>query len=387
MNLSEEQVFFYRSQNHGNRFVLSLAIRFSTQDDEHQLALFYPYSYSTLCAFLDRWQVELKRLAIRRSKAYLEATRRAAAIDKTRGNSSKSPQPGRRDRRDHDQLRTRSSLETRSRLSASTNIGALKSMPYFTIEKVAESSLFKSIHCVSVTATIDDEILSPSEAHRTVVIITCRMGGNLDSVASFVCHGLMDYLLSDSLIASSARDCVDFRIFPMLDPDSVCCGNSCTDLLGRQLANQKDSAALIKANPLVYSNYFLVQQKITSILDEVADKQGRAIVMELKVNLNLMGSRILGLRYADTLRMERHLSVPKTMSKFVEDFYLEMCRFSDSPKHSWLDKITSRWAYTPNVICDDYDEYRTKLMHSLTQIKRGPLPVRGEPFRCLQALF
>lgn len=353
MNLNEEQVFYYRSRHHGNRYVLSLVIRFSTQDDEHQLALFYPYSYYNLCDFLHRWLVELKRLKLKQAA---QKRHRAGILNPTRHVmiSSRSPEPPRRpanwrlfiDPRDDDELRTRSSLETSCDELPTANNTPLNHLNdvALKVDRINESFPFKPIHCVSINCNNNDsETLTRSS--RSTVVIICRMdGGNLDSVASFVCHGLMDYLLSDCLIARAARECIEFTIFPMIDPDSIFSGNSCTDLLGRQ-SHERNLTVLTGSSS--YSNLLEVQQKLSSVLD-AGKTTNRTIILQLHVNLDLMGSRILGSHFSSSLRMERHLSVPKAMSKFIDGFYLETCRFS-VPKNgcatdsSWLVQLTSEY--------------------------------------------
>lgn len=342
LNLDEEQVFYYRSKNHGNRFVLSLVIRFATQDDEHQLALFYPYTYSMLSDFLNRWIVESKRLEVRRAAvSEKRPTPRAKRM-------TISPEPQRSSNfhmatanRENDQPRTRSSLEVRTYGTIATDASNTRSTYKlnFKVDQIAESILRKSIQCISI------DKIEPSENLIPIVIILCRTnGGNLDSVASFVCQGLIDYLLSDSLVAGAARDSIDFRIFPMIRPDSICSGNSCTDLFGGQACD--DSAGLIEMGNLKSCSGNL--KALGRSLESILNMKRRTIIMELRVNLDLMGSRILGSHFSDPFRMEKHLSVPRSMSKFIGGFYLEACEFSvksDSRSSSWLTNhlVSSRY--------------------------------------------
>ena len=83
--LHPDQAFYYRSLDHSNRRILTIAFRFSgatsTSNNEHQFALHYPYTLTSLVHFIGRWSVELRReeLATKRASRRLRARSSSAA--------------------------------------------------------------------------------------------------------------------------------------------------------------------------------------------------------------------------------------------------------------------------------------------------------------------
>ena len=47
-------VYYYKSPDHSNNYVLSFAFAFDTDEERYQFALCYPYSYSRCQAYLDQ---------------------------------------------------------------------------------------------------------------------------------------------------------------------------------------------------------------------------------------------------------------------------------------------------------------------------------------------
>ncbi|KAK6484353.1 cytosolic carboxypeptidase 6-like [Huso huso] len=61
-------------------------------------------------------------------------------------------------------------------------------------------------------------------ADKKVVFLTARVHPG-ESPASFVCQGVIDFLVSQNPVARVLRDHVVFKIVPMLNPDGVYLGN------------------------------------------------------------------------------------------------------------------------------------------------------------------
>lgn len=296
-------MFYYKSSNHGDRYVLSLAFRFSNYDNEHQFALFYPYTYTNLVDFISRWTVELKRITINST---------IGQVNQTQQQIRKSPEL---------MFARRSPVSPSDRVSPSGFRRAMiKDQQYygedvdFEAKVLLKTVLYKSLYLLSIKGV-------HSGVSRPVSIILCRSCGNLDSAASFVCQGLVDYLLSEQPLTRVARQCMDVIVFPMMDPDSICAGNSRTDIMGQLKISQK----ILEMSKGIYANL----ATISEILERTCSRSGlRVVLIELSINLNLIGSRIIGTFYDDSLRMERHLSFPKLMARFADDFYMENCDFS-----------------------------------------------------------
>lgn len=282
--LDEDQIFYYKSASHNNRRVLSLAFRFSSSHpNEHQFALFYPYTFDTLQSFINRCQVEL----IRR-----QGGRHTRSISRT-------PSPS------HGTTR-------RDPKHSTIDVACLN------VQVLATSVLFKPIYMLQVAQNGPDMQTKPQ------VIILRPSSGNLESVSSFVCQGYLDFVLSDDPVARATRRQLDSIILPMLDPDSVCAGNSRTDIFGQSTISPK----LLETNPNVYATFGCARDKLAAIVD---NSLARIIIIELKVNCNLIGSRIVGCHFDDSARMERHIHLARLLSRFADGFYLEKCEFSTRP--------------------------------------------------------
>lgn len=323
LRLHEGQVFYYQSQNHGGRYVLSLAFRFLSYDDEHQFALFYPYVYTDLTSFISRWSVQLKRLSNKQQSS------NTTVVDRL---TRRSPELLiRRNLNTYDdhikrgaEPRTRSSLGfTRKLNSRAIDSSLLGKDVNFDVRVLGTSIMCKPIFLLSIKGL---EWSSNVDTTSFEVVIMARLTGNVEGAASLVCQGIIDYMLSDGIVARIARHHINFHILPMIDPDSVCAGNSRTDLMGQSKVTLK----MLKANKSIYHNL----SSIHHYLQEVCSRKKRVIIIELGVNLGLIGSRMIGVSYEDSLRMERHLSLPKLLSRFANDFYLENCEFLKIPQAS-----------------------------------------------------
>lgn len=206
-----------------------------------------------------------------------------------------------------------------------------------------------SISLTNLTSTVLSKSVIMTKIGSTFgrkpkVIISCRRAGNLDSAASFVCQGMIDYLVSDCNLAHETRKNLDFIAFPMVDPDSVWCGNYCTNIFGQNVG-----VSFPRPHAKLHENYHCVR----NIIEKTCNESDRVILLDLKVNINLIGSRILGTCHEDPIRMERHLAFPRSLERFAPDFYLENCRFVE-PELSSSTIIDSKiW---PHV-----DEYQLEM--------------------------
>ncbi|EFO61425.1 Nuclear ATP/GTP-binding protein [Giardia lamblia P15] len=82
-------------------------------------------------------------------------------------------------------------------------------------------------------------ITSPSTSmqdlkSRKIIIVSARIHPG-EAQSSYVCQGLVDYLLSDAPIARLLRKLYIFKVFPMINPDGVILGNYRCNLAGADL--------------------------------------------------------------------------------------------------------------------------------------------------------
>lgn len=313
LRLSEDQVFYHRSLDHGDRFVLSIAFRFSTYDNEHQFALFYPYAYTNLNSFIWRWKVEQERVKTRKSNSDTSASK----------NRGLTPELFDRSKRFHHDSHTRSKSSQGFRRSEESESNSKSGDDLnFKVKTLGTTILSKSIYLLTIKGTRD--------VSKPRVLVICRQSGNLDSAASLVCQGLIDYILSDNPLAKTARQHMDLIAFPMIDPDSVWAGNSDTDIMGQASVSSKT----LQKNGSLYANLVSIHETLKQAC--CSKYSNRVILLELRVNLNLIGSRVVGSYFKDSLRMERHIALPRLIARFANDFYLENCQFLKSTKLSSL---------------------------------------------------
>ena len=69
---------------------------------------------------------------------------------------------------------------------------------------------------------------------KKIVIIVSRVHPG-ETNASYLTHGLIQYIVSTDKIANYLRERLVFKIVPMINPDGVVMGNNRTSFLGRDL--------------------------------------------------------------------------------------------------------------------------------------------------------
>nr|CAD7194974.1 unnamed protein product [Timema douglasi] len=151
--MPNKYVYYYRSPQHQNHYVLSFAFAFDREEDVYQFAFSYPYSYSKCQVHLD-------------------------LLEK-------------------------------------------KQFPHFHRELLATTVQQRRLDLVTITHP-NNMPLGSKKQHVVVILSRIHPG---ESPASYVCQGLIDFLVSSHPIAQVLRDHVVFKIIPMMNPDGVYLGN------------------------------------------------------------------------------------------------------------------------------------------------------------------
>ena len=92
-------------------------------------------------------------------------------------------------------------------------------LDYFRREQLCMSVQQRNVDLLTITAPKN---LNP-DVKRHVVFLTARIHPG-ETPASYVCHGLIDFLISDHQIAKLIRQYIVFMVVPMLNPDGVVLG-------------------------------------------------------------------------------------------------------------------------------------------------------------------
>ncbi|CDQ62189.1 unnamed protein product [Oncorhynchus mykiss] len=113
---------------------------------------------------------------------------------------------------------------------------------------LAHGTMWALLHCCASRAMsrrveakvefITDGISHPTQQNpekvKKLVVLTARVHPG-ESPASFICQGVIDFLVSQHPVAQTLRDHVIFKIVPMLNPDGVYLGNYRCSLMGFDL--------------------------------------------------------------------------------------------------------------------------------------------------------
>ncbi len=90
-----------------------------------------------------------------------------------------------------------------------------------------------------------------------MVVLLCRQHAG-ESPSSFVCQGLIDFLVSNHEVARELRERVVFKVLPMMNPDGVFLGNTRGNLLGQDL-NRNGTEPDPHAHPTVCAAKKLIE--------------------------------------------------------------------------------------------------------------------------------
>ncbi|CAH0726019.1 unnamed protein product, partial [Brenthis ino] len=252
-------LFYHRSLVHRGRKILSLAFGFDKEEDVYQIAAAAPYSYSRLQKYLAAWEKRALSFATRESIAQSTQKRRIDLI--TIGNP------------------------------------ILK-------EEIKEEH--------NVKGKIDKK--------KRVVLILARVHGG-EQPASFICQGVLDYLVSSLEKAVALRNGIVIQVVPMLNPDGVFLGNQRSDLLGSDL-NRCWNRATTFAHPALIAINQLIQ-KINAEKTLQLD-----FIIDIHADVSHEGVFVRGNSYDDVYRFERHAVLPKFFGMRIEAWKPESCLYN-----------------------------------------------------------
>ena len=168
--------------------------------------------------------------------------------------------------------------------------------------------------------TITNENNLDRGKRQKVVGITSRVHPG-ESPASFVCQGLIDFLISNQPEAQILRQYIVFKVIPMLNPDGVYLGNYRSSLMGFDL-NRHWGNPSAWAHPTLYAakNFFLDLDS-----NEDIDVQ---MYCDIHAHSTLMNGFMYGNVFEDTNRFEKQAVFPRLMSNNCDDFSMTNTNFN-----------------------------------------------------------
>nr|XP_022914708.1 cytosolic carboxypeptidase 6 [Onthophagus taurus] len=155
---------------------------------------------------------------------------------------------------------------------------------------------------------------------QRIVIIMARLHPG-EAASSFVCQGLMEFLISSHPIPTLLREHVTFKIIPMLNPDGVFLGNYRSTVMGFDL------------NRFWHVSSEWTHPTLKATLDMVVNIENNKdcqldIVIDIHAHSSLTGCFIYGNSYEDVYRYERHTVFPKILSTLCDDYVKENTMFN-----------------------------------------------------------
>eukprot|EP00062_Callorhinchus_milii_P017903 gi/632970806/ref/XP_007901852.1/ PREDICTED: cytosolic carboxypeptidase 6 isoform X3 [Callorhinchus milii] len=260
--LPSKNVYYYRCPDHRKNYVMSFAFCFDRENEVYQFAYCYPYTYTQLQRYLDNME-----------KRNLDYVRR--------------------------EMLGVSMQHRRLDLLTITNPGK-------GLKRTNDSMVFRGIRESQTEAN-----LSPG-AEQKVVFITARVHPG-ETPASYVCQGVIDFLISQHPVAKILRDHLVFKIVPMLNPDGVFLGNYRCSLMGFDL-NRHWQDPSCWAHPTLFG----VKQLIVQLYDN--PKASVDFYIDIHAHSTMMNGFMYGNIFEDEERYQRQAVFPKLLCQNAEDF-------------------------------------------------------------------
>uniref|UniRef100_A0A1I8F176 Peptidase_M14 domain-containing protein n=1 Tax=Macrostomum lignano TaxID=282301 RepID=A0A1I8F176_9PLAT len=181
------------------------------------------------------------------------------------------------------------------------------------------------------------------EAQKRVVFITARVHPG-ETPASFVCQGLIDFLVSSHPIAKQLRDYLVFKIIPMLNPDGVYLGNYRCSLMGFDL-NRHWQEPSPWAHPTIYACKKAMIDMYNS-KDHDID-----FFCDLHAHSTLMNGFMYGNTFDDPDKQERQNVFPKLFQQNAEDFSLTNTNFNRDAVKAGTGRRALVGIFDDSVLC------------------------------------
>uniref|UniRef100_A0A674IUJ6 Peptidase M14 domain-containing protein n=1 Tax=Terrapene triunguis TaxID=2587831 RepID=A0A674IUJ6_9SAUR len=170
--------------------------------------------------------------------------------------------------------------------------------------------IFLSLHRVNLR----------SGAEQKVVFITARVHPG-ETPSSFVCQGIIDFLVSQHPIAKVLRDHLVFKIAPMLNPDGVYLGNYRCSLMGFDLNRH-----WVDPSPWAHPTLHGVKQLIVQMYNN--PKISLEFYIDIHAHSTMMNGFMYGNIFEEEERFQRQAIFPKLLCQNAEDFSFSSTSFN-----------------------------------------------------------
>uniref|UniRef100_A0A8C8R9V5 ATP/GTP binding protein like 4 n=1 Tax=Pelusios castaneus TaxID=367368 RepID=A0A8C8R9V5_9SAUR len=159
-----------------------------------------------------------------------------------------------------------------------------------------------------------------SGAEQKVVFITARVHPG-ETPSSFVCQGIIDFLVSQHPIAKVLRDHLVFKIAPMLNPDGVYLGNYRCSLMGFDLNRH-----WLDPSPWAHPTLHGIKQLIVQMYNN--PKISLEFYIDIHAHSTMMNGFMYGNIFEEEERFQRQAIFPKLLCQNAEDFSFSSTSFN-----------------------------------------------------------
>ncbi|XP_061594196.1 cytosolic carboxypeptidase 6 [Cololabis saira] len=191
-----------------------------------------------------------------------------------------------------------------------------KNLPYLQREQLGLSVQQRRLDLLTIT---NSDYVCP-EREKKLVFLTARVHPG-ESPASFVCQGVIDFLVSQHPVAQILRNHVIFKIVPMLNPDGVYLGNYRCSLMGFDLNRHWQDPS-----PLEHPTLHAVKQLIVQM------NRDPRVSLEFYIDVHAHSTMLNGFMYGNVFeeeeRVQRQAVFPRLVCQNAPDFSFSNTSFN-----------------------------------------------------------
>eukprot|EP00794_Sanderia_malayensis_P004624 gene4624-5231_t len=205
---------------------------------------------------------------------------------------------------------------TYSRLQSYLNKIEMKHLDFFKRETLCLTVQHRKVDLITITSR--DNQKSNSKKH--VVFITSRIHPG-ETPSSYVCQGMIDFLISHHPIARILRDYLVFKFVPMLNPDGVALGNYRASLMGFDLNR-------FWLDPSSWAHPTIVATKKLLLSMDEDPNISLDFYIDMHAHSTMMNGFMYGNVYDDETRHQKQAVFPKLLCFNAEDFSLSSTSYN-----------------------------------------------------------
>lgn len=215
-----------------------------------------------------------------------------------------------------------------------------RNLDFYERELLATSVQQRRLDLITIC---DSALKRKTDKKRKVVIIMARVHPG-ESPASFVCHGLIEFLVGSHPIAKILRENIIFKIIPMLNPDGVFLGNYRCSLMGFDL-NRVWQDPSPWAHPELYA---AKSQVLDFNKDQTIDLD---FFIDIHAHSTMMNGFMYGNIYDDSNRYERQAIFPRLLCSNADDFSINNTQFNRDAVKAGTGRRTLGGSLDENCYC------------------------------------